>query len=199
MVIIAALFSVTACSLVKQGADRLYVERDSLTEKEAALLKFVGPEEEVQIFQFSLDDHVKSMQINIYELRDGKWHLLAGGGGSQLNNTKGRIALTFDDIGTKVRYAVEGMKSSVHRRTDGADHEPGGGFKNYLSGKKFIEYDVEIPLAVQVLTGEGTFSEFKLDKVFAEPENYTSDEFKRVYAITCMFSTKTVGELSKKK
>ena len=56
--------------------------------------------------------YVQSIQINTYELVDGQWEVVVGGGGQSFSDPKGRVALSFGKLTEGVRVAFQGETSS---------------------------------------------------------------------------------------
>ena len=196
LTIIAIIFSMTACSASKVVTEEMYVQKDELTEQEQSILEFVGSEKPPYILNFLVDDTVQSLQINTYELQGNEWHLITGGGGTQFNETNGRIALTFDNIGLGLRTAVEHKGSNSYKTERDFDFDGLSTTTSYLTDKIEIEYEKEIPLVIQIHTSKDTISSLSPEHGFYEPETFTTSNYEKAYAITCLFSQKTVNELS---
>ena len=97
--------SLTACA--ENNLDQMYIEEAQLTEEEKNIAELLGLNQEYRLYDFSLDDTVKSMQINTYELIDGEWHIVAGGGGQAFEDAEGRLALGFDNLADGLRIAIQ--------------------------------------------------------------------------------------------
>lgn len=203
LIIIVILFSLTACSLDNKSDDnksddKMYIGKSELTEEEQSILKFVGTETPY-ILDFVVDDTVQSLQINVYELKGDEWKLISGGGGQQLNVKKGRIALVFDNIGLELRTAVEDIGAVSYKMESDFEFEGLSSTTSYLTDKTPIEYEKEIPLVIQVYTSKSIIQSFSPEHGFFEPQIYADFGHEKVYAITCLFSQKTVSELSRQK
>ncbi len=83
-------FFLSACT--EKSPDQMYIEEAQLTEEEKAIAELLGLNQDYRLFDFEVDDTVKSMQINTYELTDGQWHMIAGGGGQAFEDSEGRLA-----------------------------------------------------------------------------------------------------------
>ena len=199
LIAIMVLSSLTACSLTSTANttnDKMYIQKAELTEEEQSLLEFVGPEKTPYILDFMADDTIQSLQINTYELQNNEWQLIAGGGGCKLNDSKGRIALTFDNIGLGLRTAVENKGSNSYKAEQHFDFEGLSTTTSYLTDKTTIVYEKEIPLVIQIHTAKNGVSALSPAYGFYEPQTYADLAYEKIYAITCLFSQKTVDELS---
>ncbi|MEG0272744.1 MAG: hypothetical protein RR514_03590 [Christensenella sp.] len=196
LAIIAILFSTTACSSSKTAKEEMYIQKAELTEAEQSILEFVGSEKPPYILDFLVDDTIQSLQINTYELQGTEWKLISGGGGTQLNEPQSRIALTFDNIGLGLRTAVENKGSNSYKTERDFDFEGLSTTTSYLTDKTMIEYEKEIPLVIQIHTSKDTISSLSPEHAFYELRTYANSKYEKVYAITCLFSQKTVNELT---
>ncbi|MEG0854461.1 MAG: hypothetical protein RSF82_11340 [Angelakisella sp.] len=196
--LIAVLFTLAACSSTNTSNDKMYIEQAKFTDEEQAILDLVGENGSPYILDFIVDDTVKTLQINTYELQDGKWHLISGGGGHSFEDKYGRIALSFDKIENGMRTAIQ----SEHAKGSTSYHKPKeeaiegmGTATSRLSSRTNIEYEKEIPLVMEVSTTKNEVRSFDPDYGFKNPEKYKELGYEKVYVITCMFSQKTLSEL----
>ena len=174
----------------------MYIQKAELTEEEQAILAFVGPENPPYILDFVVDSAVESLQINTYELKGNEWRRIVGGGGQKLSEPKGRMAFTFDNIGLGLRTAVEDHGSASYQFGNEFGFEGLGTTTSYLTDQTAIEYEKEIPLVIQIHTSKNEISAPFPEYGFYEPQTYADLGYEKVYAITCLFSQKTVGERS---
>ena len=145
--------SLTACA--ENNLDQMYIEEAQLTEEEKNIAELLGLNQEYRLYDFSLDDTVKSMQINTYELIDGEWHIVAGGGGQAFEDAEGRLALGFDNLADGLRIAIqsEHNNGSTSYFKESENDITGMGYAtSVLSDKQEIVYDQEIPLVIQIIT-----------------------------------------------
>lgn len=195
VIVICLILALTGCG-GETAEPSMYIEPARLTEEEENIADLLGVEDDQYIFDFVLDDNVQSMQINTYELADGEWRMIAGGGGQAFDDTAGRIALGFDMIGEGVRIAVQSDGSggaTAYYPDPKDDFEGMGSATSFLSGRTEIVYEAEIPLAVQIVTAKNEIHSYMVE-YFHSPEEYAGYEY--VYAITARFSQKTVAQLS---
>lgn len=182
------------------AASAMYIEAAQLTEEEANIVKLLGAKENGQnrIFDFVLDDSVQSLQVNTYELIDGAWSLVSGGGGWTFSDPEGRIALCFDKLTEGLRVALQSEhsnSSNTHMSAAEYDFTGMGCATSSLNNRTEILYEQEIPLVVQIVTTQNEVRSYNVE-YFHHPEEYAKHNYEHVYAITIRFSQKTVEELS---
>ncbi len=190
------IFSLSACAENKPS--QMYIEKAQLTKEEENIAELLGLNQEHLLYDFSIDDTVKSMQINTYELIDGEWHIVAGGGGQTFEDSEGRLALGFDNIADGLRIATqsEHNNGSTSYFKESKNDIAGMGYAtSTLTDKREIVYDQEIPLVVQIITSKNEVHSYMVDYFF-QPEEYEKYDYEYVYAITILFSQKEVNELT---
>lgn len=148
------------------------------------------------LYDFKVDDTIHSIQVNSYQLIDGKWKMESGGG-RVFDEKSGRLALGFDNLAEGLRVAFQSEK---HNGADQYETELQEKEKSFsrattsLRNKIFVEYEKEIPLVIQVFTSKNEIRTLALDD-FYTPERYVEEDYDYVYAIAVTFSQKTVNEL----
>ena len=180
----------------EKSADNMYIRGAQLNEDEGDIIELLGIKSGFNVFDFKVDDNVKSIQINTYELVDGKWDLMVGGGGQSFSDVEGRIALSYDYIANGLRTAVQSEKSGGSNSYDLAEKYDFNNLaktESVLSSETVIEYEKEIPLVIQMFTSQNGGISFGLDSYFM-PESIKG--YEKVYSVTVMFSQKTVNELT---
>lgn len=189
------VFSISACG--EKSSEKMYIEAARLTDEENNIVELLGLDTEHQIYDFYLDDTVNSIQINIYELIDGKWSNIPGGGTQALTDSEGRIALDFKKISDGLRVAIQSENSNgaVSNYKENNDNSNAGYATSYLTGKKEFVYEEEIPLAIQIVTSKNEINSYIVD-YFYQPEEYEKYGYEHVYAITVLFSQKAVNDLT---
>lgn len=189
-------FSMSACA--ENNLGQMYIEEAQLTEEEKNIAELLGLNQEYRLYDFSIDDTVKSMRINTYELVDGEWCIVAGGGGQAFEDSEGRLALGFDNVADGLRIAIqsEHRGDSASYFAESKNDITGMGYAtSTLGGKRQIVYDQEIPLVIQIITSKNEVYSYKVDYFF-QPEEYEKYDYEYVYAITVLFSQKAVSELA---
>lgn len=197
LIMVTLLVSLTGCSVKVDVAevDKMYIQEAELTDKEKALVNMVTTDEMPYMVEFSLDDTVKSWQNNIYELEGDQWKFVSGGI-RQFDETQGKIAFSFDNIGYGMRIAIENRGSNSYEDTPDFDFEGMGTSNAYLTNQKEVVYEKEIPLVIQVHTSKNNIQCILPEYGFENPKLYSEAGYEKVYALTCLFSQKTVKELS---
>jgi hypothetical protein len=175
----------------------MYIEKAQLSEQEENIAKLLGANSEQLIYDFESDDNVKSLQVNTYELIDGAWELISGGGGQAFSDNKGRLALDFKNLAEGLRVALQSEHDSGSTQYSTESTEDYTGMANVtsiLNDLNEITYEQEIPLVVQILTTKNSVSSYNIEYFFS-PDEYEKHGYEHIYAITILFSQKTVGEL----
>ena len=198
VLMMVGIVSMVGCSDTPETAEKMYIEPAQLTEEEEKIAALLGLNTEQRIFDFELDETVKSIQVNTYRLIDGEWKVETGGGGQAFSDSDGRIALAFDRLDEDIRIAIQsdhtgGSTEYKSERNEDLD-EIGSFATSVLSEKTEFDYEEEIPLAVQVITSNNQIMSYQVD-YFHSPEEYEKLGYEGVFAVTIRFSQKTVGEL----
>ena len=194
---VIALFALLAllagCSA--EAAPAMYIQPAELDEKEEAVAKLLGADTDQYLFDVVLDGTAKKVSVNTYELIDGQWKLVTGGGGMAMeeDDTTLRMAFGFDDLRGKFRQAIQfgsGDFSAV-------SHAPAEEFEErnsalgrttaFLSNRTEIVYEKEIPLAIQINTSKNEVTSYD-PEYFFRPEEYEKFGYEHVYALTVTFS-----------
>ena len=66
------------------AAPVMYIQPAELSAEEEAVAKLLGADTDQHLFDVVLDGTAKKVSVNTYELAEGKWELLTGGGGMAL-------------------------------------------------------------------------------------------------------------------
>jgi len=172
----------------------MYIQPAELTEEEEAVAKLLGADTSQHLYDIVLDGTARKMSVQIYELADGKWEAVSGGGGMALeeDNTKGRVAFGFENLRKDFRKAVQFGKdcfAATWRAPEEEAEEPGdmGTTTSYLSNRTEIVYEKEIPIAIQIVTSKNEVSSYD-PEYFFRPEAYEELGYEHIYALTVLFS-----------
>lgn len=193
------LYILSGCSSINNNineSNKMYIINADMNEDEKNLIELLGVEDEFKIFDFVVDENIRSIQLNTYELKNGEWNLMVGGGGQSFTDTKGRLSIKYDNIANGVKKSIQsehtggGDSYEVIAPQDLSDYSR---VESIFSGEKRIEYDKEIPLAVQIFASENNINSNGVDS-FYNPDLIKNYDY--AYAITVMFSEKTLNELS---
>lgn len=187
--LLAVALIASGCGAEKQAEtdNEMYIEQAQLTDEESNLLSMVKADRD-KTFDFRTDETVKSVKINIYELKsDGNWRQKNSSEGYTIYDNSGRIALVYDSLSGEKDISIDTGDSmtSVHYQGDGENSFDGLVLSDaFLSEKTVIECEKEIPLALQI------YSYGNAD-VYGAEQFYRPDELKQyehVYAVTAVFS-----------
>ena len=207
ILIVFLLLFLTTCDRKPKKPD-MYIEVAQLSEQEKNIAKLLGYDNGQVICDYMLDDTVNSIQVNSYELIDGEWDLISGGGYA-FSDEAGRFALKFDDIPRGYRFSIQSENStgsmehtSPELKEDyGAmeqesvnDTESMGRTTSLMSELTEITYEEEIPLAIQISTSKDSIISYFIESFFTS-EEYEKHDYEHVYAITIRFSQKTLDVL----
>lgn len=196
LVLSAALLP--ACQSTSRLPD-MYIEKAQLTKEEAKIADLLGADSGQLIYDFTLDETVQSVQVNMYELIDGKWVMNSGGGGQAFSDKEGRLALGFENLAEGLRIALQSEHGSgaAAYSTEGEEQTVAmSRTTSSLSHLAEITYEQELPLAVQILTSQNRVNSYDVEYFFT-PGEYEKYGYEHVYAITIRFSQKTVSELDR--
>lgn len=171
------------------------IQTAQLTKAEENIKKLLGNAHGCEyIFDFRLDDQVKSVEVNTYALEDGAWKLISGGGGQSMDEKSGRIALKFDMLGADLRVAIQTgdeISASEFRSPEALENH--GSTATGFMPHAEIEYGKEIPLAMQVNTSKTAIRALDPEGAFRNPEEIAEYGYERVCLLTVMFSTEGLG------
>lgn len=200
--LLAALMALTltACgaALKKDKKASMTIAPAQLSEEETALAELLAlGMDSYRIFDFQAKG-AKSLEFNVYELADGEWSRLPGGGGVELSQEEGRVALTFGKMTDGVQFALQagGAKYSTSVQIEPKDNVSNMTFAtSTLDDAAAIELEQEIPLVLQVVTSKNEVRMYKVD-YFGMPRELDKQGYEHVYAITVTFSAQELGGAS---
>lgn len=187
--ILILLFS--SCS--KLNISSMKLSEADLTEQEQNIVNLLSLNNNAKIFNFSVDETIKSVSVNSYELNEnGEWESYRGVGRFALNGTNGRIALSFNQILSDLTIAIQvenGTKSTRHNIPETIDSDGMSTVSSFFTGSTEISYEKEIPIAIQIITSKDEVSSYDVE-YFSHPEEYKKFGYEHVYAVTVTFSQK---------
>lgn len=172
------------------GREGMYIEKARLSRAEQDIVKLLGSSGDTElIYDYRVDGSVQSVQVNSYELIDGQWQSISGGGSLASQAKKGRVALRFGILGDELRVALQnGHDVSASETKNPSDSQNFGHISTVAADHAQITYDREIPLAVQINTGKNEVRTFSAEAYFS-PEQLMDGGYEHVYALTIIFST----------
>lgn len=184
MVLLVAL-GLSAC-----GREGMRIEKARLSRAENDILQLFGASGDSELlYDYRVDDAVQSVRVNCYELIDGQWETITGGGSLACNAKKGRVALRFGMLGDELRVALQdGRDISACEVKSAAEIGNLGQISTVTAESAQIAYEQEIPLAMQINTAKGEVRSFSPEMYF-EPAQISECGYDRVYALTVAFST----------
>ena len=190
------LFTFSACTSATAQPE-MQIGKAELTESEKDIADLLGADLGNTIYDFAVDDTIETVQVNIYELKDGEWDLISGGGGLAFHDARGRIALDFERLSGGIRVALQSESTCVaaeHSVPPTDETSPMSSATSYMSDNTPIAYEQEIPLVIQIYTTKDEINSYNVD-YFSHPEEYQKFGYEHVYAATILFSQKTLGEM----
>lgn len=201
---LAALLALAlgGCRAAPTGGGSKTIAPVELTKEETALAQLLNVNMDgYRIFDYQVgkagDGGVKSVQITLYELKNGEWAPVSQNRRA-LSDPDGRIALGFSKIpeGVELTLQSETMLGASTLETAPGDNASSMTYAtSVLTGSAPIELDKETPLVVQIATTKSEISSYDV-KYFEMPREYAKHGYEHVYAITALFSEKTVYELA---
>lgn len=179
-----------ALSLSGCGREGMYIEKARLSQSEQDIIKLLGSSGDTElIYDYRVDKAVQSVQVNSYELIDGQWQAITGGGSLASQAKQGRIALRFGILDDELRVALQdGKDISASEVSSPSASRNLGSISTVIADSAQITYDQEIPLAMQINTSRNEIRSFDTSMFFS-PELLMDGGFEHVYVLTIMFST----------
>lgn len=181
------------CSTISKKP-KTYIEKVQLSEEEADIVTLLDINKEQLIYDFRLDEKVKTLQISTYKLIDGTWRMISRRNGFSPLGDKDRFVLDFDNIAEGLRFGLQSGQSHKYSVDPQGDFSEMARVTSTLNERVDVTYEQEIPLAIQILSSQDMVSSYGVESFFT-PEEYEKNGYEHVYAITIMFSEKTIMEL----
>ena len=199
---LAVLLALSASGCGAASRAPMSVGPAELSAEEEALAKLLDVNmDSYRIFDFKTDGKgesgVKSVQITLYELDGDEWTVKVQDQRA-FSDASGRLALKFGKITEGVHLAVQSENAfeslSLEPKLD-----EGTASMSYttsmLTENAVVELDKETPLAIQIVTSKNDITSYGV-QYFDMPREYARHGYEHVYAVTLMFSQKTVYELA---
>ena len=184
---LAALLTALLCACAASAPEATLVIRQAeLTQEEQEMASLLGCGSSV-IYDFSLDDSVKTVRVERYQLgADGAWEAI--GGGSFAASGEGRIALTMDPRRDVFRVAIQnenGTSSIRNAYPEGSRTGQSVATSRQEGEVKFCAGQ-EVPLVVQVIADDREVASYSTEYFF-RPEEYAQRGYEHVFAVTVTF------------
>ena len=74
-VVICALSLMLSAGCTKQQNSSMSIQPSKLSQEETDIKNLLDPENQQQIFDYNVDEQVKSVALRVYRLKDGKWEM----------------------------------------------------------------------------------------------------------------------------
>ena len=181
------IFSLASCS--EENSAKMYINAAKLDQQEQDMAELLKSTSETQIYDFSLDDKINSIKIKTYQLTDGRWEIMSENESLEFTDSKGRIALQFEDISNELKVSVQGEHSNSAFSYFGEiknDNDNMSISTSALTDTEKISYEKEIPLAVQIITSKDEVNSYDPSYLF-KPDEYEKYGYEHVYAVTVTF------------
>lgn len=185
------VISLVSCKS-SSNASEMKLKATQLTKEETDVLNLMGYSNNYKIYDYVLNDKVKSIQMNFYTLdKDGKW-VDNGGFSGAIESLNGRIAIsTFGENGNlKVSHS-----DGTTWRSNSEVYENIEVITSAISWAEDSEIvcDTEIPIVIQILSNSNEISSYDVSS-FRDTtkikDYYSEDDI--VNAITITFSEKAM-------
>lgn len=193
-----ALLVFTACK--NQGAEpsQMYIEKAQLSDKESKLVTLLNIDRTNNIYDFVVDDTVKSLEITVYRLADGKWNVHSQDRYA-VSEPKGRIGFFYNKLYGETRISLQNLQGTTSSATRSLENfegiDPLGYAGTTLSNRHSIALQEEIPIAVQIFSSSDTISCILPDSIKELMDYYinTDEGHEAVFAATIKFSTEPLS------
>lgn len=184
---ITVLITLVACD---KNNKKMTIAAITLTKNEESIMKLLNAQNNSKIFDFTLDDTVKSIIISYHTLnKDKKWEDHGAMSGN-INASSGKMGITIDDeLHISLESGSKGISTMKMSITDLLNK-----FKNSSQGTSWlsessIELDKEIPLLVKVYTDSNSIMSYDTTSYF-NPEELEGNDL--VIAVTVCFSAESM-------
>ena len=203
LVLAAGLWGCNAAGTAGSGGS-MSIQPAQLTAEEEALAALLDVNmDSYRIFDFVAGtgkekegEGVQSVQLTLYELEDNEWTVKAQSQ-KAFSDAKGRVALSFGKITEGVTMTFQSENAFDSMALDKIT-EAGTASMSYtasiLTEAAGMELEQETPLAIQIVTSKSDIQSYGV-QYFEMPREYAKHGYEHVYAVTVMFSGKTVYEL----
>ena len=180
--------SLSACTN-KENNENLNIpkiELAPLTEEESRLLQLFGVDTTSKVFDYVVDEEAKSMDIKQYILDENLEWKENGGSSGEVEDLKGRIAISINDNGT-LRIALQDKKGvgAWTSNPEPSEDMPAHAKATSWANSSDIIYNQEIPLAIQINTSSNEITSYGVESFF---DTERLKGHKKVIAVTVTFS-----------
>lgn len=195
--LIAAAILIFALALTGCNAQLLKgsmtISQAKLTKQESLLKSLIQESSGGLVFDYTVGSEAKTVSIACFKLdENGKWVTYSDWSNYPVEQTTGRIAVTFDNLGNGMRSASQtgdsiyaSENSTVTNTPVNSDEGMGSGL-SYASTEK-IEYEKEVPLAMQVFTTKDEINACDVS-FFYDTKELLDRGYSEVYVVVAKFS-----------
>ncbi|AOR24149.1 hypothetical protein [Clostridium taeniosporum] len=179
------ILSLVACNTV-DNTKVIKIKSAKLTQKEENLLKLVKGNSEYKIYDYVLNDKVKSVHINFLTLNSNNEWKENGGASSEISNPTGRIAISSVGENGNLQISIQNGGSIANFKSNSEVYKnlKEMGRAMVWGEESDVVYEKEIPLFIQIISNSSEI-EASMDGF------YNTDKLKDydiVNAVTVTFS-----------
>lgn len=167
------------------------LKSSNLTQKELNLLKLIGEENQCKIYDYILNNRVKSVHLNFKTLNSkGEWNE-NGGVSSAISSKKGRIAISSLMDNGNLQISVENTDGVAKFKSNAEVYDNEKNMARAMAWNE--ECDLvcgkEIPLAIQTISNTSEIG-VCMDDFY---DTYKLKSYDIVNAVTVMFSEDNIN------
>lgn len=196
--LLAVLLALSAAACGVTGHAAMSVRPAQLSAEEEALAKLLDVNmDSYRIFDFQTGEKgnsgVQSVQVTLYELEGDGWTVKARSR-QAFSDAVGRLALSFGKITEGVHLTVQSENVFESLSLDMEPQDDTSSMScttSILTDSAVAELDRETPLVIQIVTSKNDITSYGV-QYFDMPREYVRHGYEHVYAVTLMFSQKTV-------
>ena len=106
------MFSIVGCN--KFEDNNMTIEKAKLSKDEKNIFELTKVNTYVEIWDYDVDETIKSISLNCYELdENNKWQAISGGGSLLAEAKQGRISLAFDKIPDGIKISIQEKNGTI--------------------------------------------------------------------------------------
>ena len=184
LLIITVLLTLVACD---KSNKKMTISATTLSEKEESIIKLLSVPNDSKVFDYTLDETVKSMTITCHTLNeDMKWED-QGAILGDIETSSGRIGITIDNgLQISIESGSNGISTIKPELTELLNLPMNYTHATPWLSESSIEPDKEIPLLIKVYTDSNSIVSYDTASYF-KPKHLKGNDL--VIAVTVCFST----------
>lgn len=181
--LITVLITLVACD---KNNKKMTIAAITLTKNEESIMKLLNAQDNSKIFDFTLDDTVKSIIISYHTLnKDQTWEEHGAMSGN-INASSGKIGITIDDeLQISLELGSKGITTTKMSITDLLNKLKNSAQCTSWLSESSIKLDKEIPLLVKAYTDSNSIIGYDTSS-YSNPEELVGNDL--VIAVTVCFS-----------